>query len=192
MEDTRLLVIGGYATAGKDAVANILVKELGWYKTYMSKPLEQALLKLDPWVPWQGVSRENSYWVRYSEMHARIGYDESKKNPEVRRLLQTLGTEIGREVFGPDVWLNAVCKETQEQLDAGRKVSVTGVRYPNEMERFRKLGAEAIWVSRPGVEPINTHSSDNTLDHNAFGIWCRNNGTLEDLTTWVTTHFKGE
>lgn len=192
----RLVTISGYATSGKDAVADILVKELGWYKTYMSKPLEQALLTLNPWVPWHslGVSRGDiskaEYWIRYQELHARVGYDESKKNPEVRRLLQTLGTEIGRKMFGEDTWLNLVGNEASSQIALGRDVVVTGVRYPNELRRFQELKTLAVWVQRPGVEAVNDHSSEHALPPMAFDTQINNDGTLDDLRKVVIKKFE--
>lgn len=186
--EPQLVVIGGYATAGKDAVANILVQELGWYKTYMSYPLERALLTIDPYIPCSAIS--GGYWIRYSELHKDVGYDESKKNPEVRRILQTLGTEVGRNMFGEDVWLDLVCVEVADALADRQSVVVTGVRYPNELVRFKELGGISLWVERAGVSAVNTHSSDNTLRHDDFDIWCSNNGTLEDLKNWTTSYFK--
>lgn len=182
--EARLLAIGGYATSGKDAVANVLVEDLGWYKTYMSKPLEQALVTLNPWIRYAGGSE------RYSVLHARVGYDESKKNPEVRRLLQTLGTEVGRNMFGQNVWLDAVCREVSDRLASGRNVVVTGIRYPNEIDRFRELNAWTLWVDRPGVEAVNSHSSDNTLTSAWFQDSFLNEGTLNDLRHWVIDMFK--
>lgn len=184
----KLIVIGGYVFSGKDAVANILVEEVGWYKTYMSKPLENALLTLDPYIPVNVAKTEVP--LRYSAVHASVGYDESKKIDEVRRLLQTLGTEVGRNMFGPDSWLNLVSKEVTEQLYQGRNVVVTGVRYPNEMARFKDFEAKSLWVERPGVTAVNAHSSENTLIPNDFDMCCYNSGTLEDLKTWVVEKFK--
>lgn len=187
----RLVTVSGYATSGKDSVADILVEEFGWYKTYMSKPLEQALLTLNPWVPWTGGDPQtNTYWARYSELHARVGYDESKKNPEVRRLLQTLGTEVGRKMFGEDTWLDIVDVEAQNKLASGINVVVTGVRYPNELAKFfRWSRSMSVWVDRPGVGPVNDHSSDNTLTPDEFDVVCNNDGTLEDLRAWVLKSF---
>lgn len=179
-----LLVIGGFATAGKDAVANFLVENHGWYKTYMSKPLETALLTLDPFVP---VSKpeEVQIDVRYSALHAAVGYDESKKNWEVRRLLQTLGTEVGRNMLDKDIWLRKVCAEVVEQQSLGKNVVVTGVRYPNELATFNRMDAYSLWVHRPGTAPINSHSSENTLEPERFDKILENNGTLEDLENAV-------
>ncbi len=38
-----LISFSGYATVGKDAAADLLVSRASFVKTYMSKPLEQAL-----------------------------------------------------------------------------------------------------------------------------------------------------
>lgn len=187
--DARLLVIGGYATSGKDAVANVLVGELGWYKTYMSKPLEKALLILDPYIV--ANVEEQGIGVRYSTIHSTVGYDESKKILEVRRLLQTLGTEIGRNMFGENSWLDIVREETfQKNFREGRNVVVTGVRYVNELDVFKAIGASSLWVERPGIIAVNTHSSDNTLDAKVFDTTMYNDGTLEDLKNKVISLFK--
>lgn len=185
--EPKLIVIGGYATSGKDAVANILVEELGWYKTYMSRALEKALLTLDPYIP---VDLIQNTFIRYTEWHFSVGYDESKKNPEVRRLLQSLGTEVGRDMFDQDVWLNLVCDDVTNKMKAEKNVVVTGIRYPNELLRFETLGALSLWIERPGVQAVNTHSSDNTLQKNDFDICFVNGGTLENLATQVVTYFK--
>lgn len=190
MSNAQLLVVGGYATSGKDAFADILVKELGWYKTYMSKPLETALLTLNPWIPLGSASKQNCYWQTYKEVHNTVGYDESKKYPEVRRLLQTLGTEVGRNQFNEDIWVDLACREIVEKLKLNHRVVVTGIRYQNEIDKMRQLGAKTVWVERPGVLPINAHSSDNTLAKDSFDILCVNKGNLEELKNWAFNYFK--
>ena len=171
-EKMLLIGIGGYATAGKDALADGL-EEHGAYRTYMSKPLEKALLTLNPWIP---VGRKQwkkgtcpFRWtmpgkvMRYQELHALVGYDNSKNNHEVRRLLQTLGTEVGRAMFGEHVWIDLACKEVDEQLQSGRDVAITGIRFDSEIKAIRDRGGLAVWVNRPGIGPVNQHSSDNSL-----------------------------
>jgi hypothetical protein len=152
----------------------------------MSKPLEKALLILNPIV-------DRNMNLRYSEVHEAVGYDESKKIPEVRRLLQTLGTEVGRNLMGEDVWLNKVIEDTMLHWPK-QNVVVTGVRYPNELQGFKNSAArhslESVWIERPGVKAINAHSSDNTLSRSDFDMYCINSGTLEDLRHWTVSVFK--
>lgn len=195
---TKLLGTGGVARAGKDAVLDILIEEPGeeWAKTYMSKALETALLILNPsidilWSNWKDDSWSKVYdllryegprWIMfYQDLHALLGYEMSKENNGVRDALQKLGTEIGRNMFDENVWVNIAFAEVDEALEAGTNIGITGMRYPNELDYIHDRGGLTVWVSRPGYGPVNGHSSDNTLGPEDFDLVIENNGTLEDL-----------
>lgn len=204
---TQIIGLGGYATSGKDAVADFLVEHGGWEKTYMSKPLERALLILNPFV-YRTVQDEGSFqetenttdgrrtpgwkpWERYSELHDRVGYEQSKKNPEVRRLLQILGTEVGREMFGNDVWVDLMADDVRDIVARGKSAVITGIRYENELRAIRNMGGRVVWVSRPGTNPVNAHTSDNSLIPGMFDDVIANNGTLEKLKQVVLFRYAG-
>ena len=164
---SRLIGLGGYARSGKDAIAAILERH-GWYRTFMSKPLHQAMLALDPYIP-QGAIAPVLH--RYSGLVAVLGYDETKARfPEVRRLLQVLGTEVGRGILGEDAWIDTIEEELGDAwaADPSRPQVVTGIRFPNEIARIRYLGGELIWVERPGFGPTNGHASETTLGPHDF------------------------
>lgn len=176
LKTTKLIGLGGYAFSGKDAVADVL-EENGFYRTYMSKALENALLALDPWI--------DSYGTRYSQLHAQIGYGPSKTDLEVRRLLQRLGTEVGRNILGEDVWVDAAFREIEKGRRPDQRVVITGIRYPNELDRIKSEGGVSVWVSRPGYGPVNGHSSDNDLDIYDFDYAIDNRGSLDFLSSMV-------
>lgn len=170
---TKMVIgLGGYAFAGKDAAADVLVK-LGWKKTYMSKKLRESLLALDPYIP--------EHDKRYSELDTVLGYEDAKKIPEVRSLLQKLGTEVGRNLYGEDFWVDLMHREVAGYLAEGHSVAVTGIRYLNELNAIWNLGGINIWVERPGFEAVNGHSSENSLGRQYFDGVLLNDGTLEDL-----------
>lgn len=186
--------LGGWAESGKDALADLMVEhDPRWTKTYMSYPLEQALLVVDPYVPvldWHGAGQREE-WERYSALHARVGYADSKKNPEARRLLKKLGTDVGREMFDENVWVN----KTMAIADRFDFVIVTSIRYHNEMKAILDRGGATAWVSRPGIFPIDDHSSDNTLGPEDFRHTIENNGSLAalakvaaDFSDYLTTY----
>ena len=177
-----LIGFGGYASSGKDAAVDVLVEQ-GFKRTYMSKPLEQALLALNPQIVFEGNPSPN--WMLYADLHAEVGYEASKRDPEVRRLLQRLGTEVGRKLFGENVWVDKMRTEVCEVLDAGGKIAVTGIRFRDEANAIRELGGRLVWVSRPGYGPVNGHSSDNTLGPDDFDEVIVNDGTLDDLRAIV-------
>lgn len=179
MTGPLLLGLGGYAAAGKDAVADVLHRNHGFAHTFMSKPLLEALLRINPLIPVEGGL------VRYSELFGNVGYAKSKENPEVRRLLQTIGTDVVRNMIGENVWVDVMLADVKPILAAGGDVVVTGMRFRNEMAAVSAAGGLTVWVHRPGVGPVNGHNSDNAVSPDDFDLHLHNDGTLDDLAAAV-------
>ena len=182
----RLIGIGGYAGSGKDAVATILEDSHGFYGTFMSQPLNAALCRLNPQVE---VRRGEVF--RYVDLINQLGYTKAKELPEVRRLLQAMGTEVGRNMFGQNIWIDQLRNYLAAQKPDD-DVVVTGIRFPNEARMIVELGGQLWWVHRPGYGPVNSHSSDNTLTYEDFDYVVMNDGTLEDLEQLVTKVLKNQ
>ncbi len=181
---TKLIGLGGRLTSGKDTVSDHLVESGGWVKIGMSDALHKVLLTIDPFVemPIQTNSGMGTRVVHYHTLFESVGYTDSKKNTEVRRLLQVIGTEVGRKMFGEDVWVDIAAHNAQALMDQGYNVALTGIRFPNEVEAVHKLGGELWWVERPGLElgAPGEHESE-ALTSDAFDRILSNDGTLEDL-----------
>jgi len=181
---TWLFGLGGYGFAGKDTFADGLVKAGGWKKHYMSEPLEKALLALNPLIRHRyGPTGDTAgdWWETYQEFHARVGYDETKKNQYAREYLQRLGSEVGRKMFGENCWVNIAAKACDWDLEQGFNVALTGIRYPNELEMVHKADTGVtIWLNREGYGPVNGHASDNTLSSDDFDL-ILDSYTVEDL-----------
>lgn len=189
-----LIGLGGYALSGKDATADVL-EAAGFQRTYMSRALEDALLALNPWIPEERVQGDGIIqlvrsWSPYREVHARLGYDASKLIPEVRRLLMALGTDVGRDMFGNDVWVNAAFRRVDAWLEDAQDVVITGIRFPNEIRAIEKRAGTTVWVDR-GLPPLNDHASENTLTERNFDISLPNKGTLDDLGKLVREWLEG-
>lgn len=161
--------ITGYAKSGKDEVADILVADFDFVKVGMSDALDEYLLILDPWI-WDDDAHG---FTHYSVLRERLSYVEAKENPEVREMLQKLGTEVGRSI-DEDIWI----KEFEKRAPADRDIVTTGIRFQNEVDILDVL----VWVNRDGVGPVNDHVSD-SLEH----IFAQaehmiaNDGTLNNL-----------
>lgn len=180
----RLIGIGGRLAAGKDTIADYLVGK-GWLKFGMSDPLHQSMMKLNPIVDTYGV--EGGFDVEvvtYREATEARGYAEAKAEfPEYRRLLQAFGTEVGRDLFGENVWVDVMSKRVAGALGGGHNVAVTGIRYPNEVEVIKRLGGALWWVDRGdshGVQPA-VHTSESSVGPDDFGLTIHNVGTLKQL-----------
>jgi hypothetical protein len=181
---TRLIGIGGRLRSGKDTVADYLVERQEFTKEWMSRPLDDAMKILDPLIQMPG--QEGATFQRYTWLRGHSDYTEAKKNPEVRRFLQVLGTDFGRKMIHEDVWVNIAAKSIQELLDRGEHVVLTGVRFPNELEMIKRLGGDTWWIERPGVDTSSEHESEQALKWSDFDLPMINNSTLTDLYNLVT------
>lgn len=176
---TPLIGLGGKLTAGKDVVADYLVEKHGYVKLGMSDALHDAMMVLNPIVY---VNHTYDEEFTYVEAIQEYGYVKTKELfPEARRLLQALGTEVGRKMFGENVWVDIMTRKIQERRDAGLSVAVTGIRFPNELEMIHDLGGWSVWVHRPGLESTDTHDSENSVRMEDFQVIVNNDSTIEVL-----------
>lgn len=103
--------------------------------------------------------------------HGDATYKEvfETKPPRVRRLLQVMGTEQGREVWGEDIWVNTMFAwMTLYHKDWGiDKFVIPDVRFPNELRAIQKLGGKVYRVTgdRLGdlTEEAWSHASEQSL-----------------------------
>lgn len=172
----RIVGLNGVARAGKDTVAEILVRDFGYEIVSFSDLLNRCLVALNPIVvPGTG--------ARYATLEKLLGYEVAKEIPEVRALLQRMGTEVGRNLIDDDLWVKALFGS----LDERGRYAIVNVRFPNEAEGTLDAGGVVWRVERPGYEAAQGHSSDTALD-DWFGFEhvIANDGTLEDLRDKVT------
>ena len=84
----------------------------------------------------------------------------------VRDFLQKLGTDALRTGLHPNVWVNALMADYKNDDQTGTLPNwiITDVRFPNEAQAIKDKGGIIIRVDRPGVKPINDHTSEVGLD----------------------------
>lgn len=176
----QLIGLGGRLRSGKDTVADHLVAKHGFVKFGMSDALHEAMMAVDP------IIEAELYHpaIRYREAIEAIGYVRTKEQyPEARRLLQRLGTEVGREMIGENVWVDIAARKVDEHLKAGRGVALAGVRFPNELRLIRQFAGKAVWVERPSQEEstIPPHASESGVNGDDFDLTLLNNSSLSSL-----------
>ena len=188
----RLIGIGGKYQAGKDAVADYLVEKHGWVKLGMSDPLDEALTRQNPFIqiePGEPLNKTKSpKYIQYQDIRKKLSYVEAKTIKNVRYNLQTLGTEVGRELLGKDTWVTVADNMIFDLLADGKNVILTGVRYPNELRLVNKYeNGETWYVNRPSLESekkadvTTQHSSETSVSAEDFTFVIENDGTLEEL-----------
>ena len=126
-----------------------------------------------------------------------------------RLMLQLLGTEGGRNIIHPEIWVNSLISEYKSYLSSNHPVDdldweprfihpswiITDTRFPNELKAVKDKKGLTIRVSRPCEEcnvidghkmiphKINPseHSSESALDNEVFDYEVINDGTISDL-----------
>lgn len=98
----------------------------------------------------------------------------------VRRMLQTAGSDWGRQLIHPDLWVNLARIKIERTLAAGVPVVVDDLRFPNEYEMVLQMGGHPVKVVRTGTRPYQGHASEGLLEGYPMTV-LENNSTLPEL-----------
>lgn len=120
-----------------------------------------------------------------------------------RKLLQLLGTEAGRDIIHPNIWVNALMSNykiiSTTGLISGNKGNliypkpiysnwiITDMRFPNELKAIEDRDGITIRIERGDStnQLGNLHPSETALDDATFDYVIYNNGTIEELVSKV-------
>jgi hypothetical protein len=127
-----IIGLGYRARAGKDTVADHLVRGHGFTRVAFADNLKTAARAIFH------LTDEQLYGDRKELIDPRWGLTP-------RDILQRLGTEGVRNVFGSHVWRKSLFLG----LEPGRDYVVTDVRFPDEVQEVKDAGG----VGRPGRPP---------------------------------------
>lgn len=171
-----IIGLSGYARSGKDTVASFLLEQ-GYQRRAFADLLRNAVYELDPLL---------DGGARVRNIVDLLGWEAAKvQYPEVRRLLQRMGTEAGRNLLGENVWVDA----TLAKMAPDTRYVITDVRFPNEADAIRARGGMIWRVNRPNFGPLNSHASEVSMDGYRCDFYINNNGDLEELRRQVESVF---
>ena len=145
----RFIGLTGLPQAGKDSIADEMVRTHGFARLSFAGPLKDALIVM------LGLNRADLEDPAVKEqVIAWIG-----KSP--RQLMQTLGTEWGRELVHPDIWIRRAERLLANYRRISSSVVITDVRFPNEAAWLRANGGELWHVLRKDTgNVVNLHASN--------------------------------
>jgi len=161
----RVIGLLGNAGAGKTTAANHLVARYKYVRRPFARPLKQMLLAV-------GLSQEHTDGALKNEPCDLLC------GTTPRHALQTLGTDWGRDMISPDLWV------TLWLADATRTpmpVVADDVRFQNEADAIRSLGGIVVKIDRPSVGRTSDHASETEMDTIRCDRLVRNLGDLDDL-----------
>lgn len=140
------MIIGvtGWANHGKDTTGQYLVANYNFLRYAFADQLKDLALIINPIVG-PGSLR----------LYAHVeegGWEAAKKNPEVRRFLQELGTGV-RKIIGADAWVEALDRQLNaDGLTRKDHIVITDVRFHNEADYIHRNGGVVWRVTRRGYD----------------------------------------
>ena len=170
----RIIGFSGFAQSGKDTAASFLT-ERGWERRAFADPLRSILYALNPIAQVNHVYDEEH---RLASLVDNMGWDDAKQIPEIRSLLQRLGTEGGRKHIANDIWTRTLFERQH-----GPNLVITDARFQNEVDAIHQRNGIVVRVERPGVGPVNGHVSEDIPT--GFDYTIINDGSLDDLKNQV-------
>jgi hypothetical protein len=153
-----LLGIVGKAGAGKDSIADHLIKEYGFEKRSFAGPLKDMMQEFFDMTP------DQLHTAQKEDIDMRYGMTP-------RWILQYLGTEVFRGMY-PNIWRDLLVRkyEMAKVLDNNIRVAVSDVRFLNEAEAIKEAGGH-VWrvvcINNPKVTTLggdHQHASEMEQD----------------------------
>lgn len=166
------MIIGltGAAFAGKDTAGLYLARTYSFGMFAFADPLRDML--------------EHGFGI-----HPKLFRPENKEtvidwiSKSPRQLMQTLGTEWGRNMVSPDIWCRAMMRRISAAQIFGDDIVITDVRFVDEAVMIRRQGGEIWRIVRPESTTTahNHHISELGAQYLAVQRTLTNGGTLEQL-----------
>jgi hypothetical protein len=93
-----------------------------------------------------------------------------------------VGTKLGREFVGPDVWVSRMeCLIEADTVD-GEGVVIDDVRFPNERDMIRRMGGVLIGIRRPGATVSEARrAAEGLLTFDDMDAVIDNDGSIEQF-----------
>lgn len=168
-----LIGITGPAQAGKSTVARYLV-EHGFLEVSFAAAIKRGVATMFD------LDIQNLEQAAFKEANLPwLG-----KSP--RYLLQTLGTEWGRKLIAPDVWLILAARRIERAKQAGQVgVIVSDVRFDNEADFILASGGQLWRIWRQAASAVLAHESEAGINASYPVRGILNNSSFDELYTRV-------
>lgn len=163
--------------SGKTSVANYLASCHGYRIVSFATPLKKMVYALLVETGMEAPEAEDRVWGdRKEEPIPALG------GVTARYLMQTIGTEWGRDTVSRELWVMAAMSQVETLISAGECVVIDDMRFPNEFDAVCTETGVVVRVARPGGRSLSgKHGSEGQLDDEQFDLVLSNDGSLVDL-----------
>lgn len=138
----EVIAILGAHNSGKSEAAKQLVNDHGFQRMSMAWPLKEMLRTM-------GLTEAQLYG---DEKEFPIDLLDGQTP---RWAMQSLGTEWGRKLISPNIWVRAMtlCLKQIEEMQLDARIVIDDVRFANELNMIQFFQGETWKIRRPDVEP---------------------------------------
>jgi hypothetical protein len=176
MRHTSYAVIGlcGYKGSGKDTVGGYLERMYGFERRAFATKMKEAVAALFDIT----VEQVDMYKGMESEIpltEVILEHGTTQHSWTWREFMQRFGTEMGRNVFGPDFWVNLAMSTPMT-----RPTVFTDVRFANELRGIKAIGGKIVWIERAGYGS-DGHASEQKPSLGQIDYVIHNNSDHVDL-----------
>lgn len=142
----KIIALCGEIGCGKNTAATYLAYNFGYKLIGFADPVYESLYRLNPAIV---IGHHRAVYLQV--LVDKHGWDYTKRlYPAVRQMLRTIGTENGRDIFGPYCWVNVAKKRMNES--GHPRFAIHDLRFPEEAEFVRSEGG-LIWRIEGRISP---------------------------------------
>lgn len=168
----KIIGIAGRKRSGKDTAGDLFVNN-GFLRIKFADCLKAMIKTM---LVTAGIDPEEADELiegpRKEEPQAFLG------GKTIRWAMQSLGTDWGRNLIDINIW----CSITAGEILAWKSNAViTDLRFPNEADTLRNLGATLIRIERDTGIITDTHETERFIDGLDVDHVITNNGTIDEL-----------
>ena len=147
-----IVALTGAAGSGKSTAADYLVEHYGYRRIKFADPLKNMLRAI-------GLGDES---IEGGLKNTPIAW---LNDHSPRYLMQTLGTEWGRQMICRDIWVSIWRNKVESWLndEPGVRIVADDCRFANEAEAVAQMGGRILAVHRPGAGLAGGHASESGL-----------------------------
>jgi len=174
------MIIGlvGFIGSGKGAAGDIL-QGLGFTQQSFAGSVKDIASVMFAW-PRHLLEGDTEESRSFREM-PDINWSEKFKRPFTpREALQKIGTEVGRDIFHKDFWVQLLDAKVNSVDD----YVITDVRFPNEIEWIHKRGGIVIEIQR-GKNPSWYESLSTIKNEDLRNLYMKDFQVHESEWAWV-------
>jgi hypothetical protein len=181
-----IIGIAGLAGSGKTTAGNwFLRNQKNCIRMSFAQPLKKMMYELiRDTLPTKWPLRPSDYLTNPELKNEPLPF---LAGHTPRRLMQTLGTEWGRDTVEPDFWVKLAEGKIERTLgnnyhrgeDMRVRIVFDDLRFANEADMVRRYGGLVVRIERPDAKPVEEHASEKL--HFDPDVTILNIGTIEDL-----------